>query len=121
MSDNVYGTSTRLGTAEQSHSLPSKSVAIYMAGDVGHAKQVVRKFCRDVPSCVTVVEAAYIYTGGEESGFVATFRAYPRFPESAGPLREKAQALAEWLRDELGQRSYMIDDGTTTSWSSVNV
>lgn len=89
-----------------------------MAGDVAHAKQVIRKFCREMPSCVTVVEAAYIYTGGEEAGFVATFRAYPRFPESAGPMLSKAKSLAVRLRSELGQRSYMIDDGVTTSWFS---
>lgn len=118
MSENVYGNATRLAAVAFARSQPSKSVSVYMAGDVAHAKQVVRKFCREMPSCVTVVEAAYIYTGGEEAGFVVTFRAYPRFPESAGLLATKASFLADRLRQELGQRSYMIDDGVTTSWFS---
>lgn len=118
MSQNVYGNATRLASGGPTSSLTSRSVSIYMAGDVAHAKQVIRKFCREMPSCVTVVEAAYLYTGGEEAGFVVTFRAYPRFPESAGLLATKASFLADRLRDELGQRSYMIDDGVTTSWFS---
>lgn len=118
MSENVYGNATRLVAGAPASSLASRSVSIYMAGDVAHAKQVIRKFCREMPSCVTVVEAAYLYTGGEEAGFVVTFRAYPRFPESAGLLATKASSLANRLREELGQRSYMVDDGTTTTWVS---
>ena len=116
MSANVYGESTR--TPKAVAALPSGSISIYMAGDVVHAKQIIRKFCREMPSCVTLVAADYLYTGGEEAGFIVTFRVYPRFPESAGLLKTKADFLAELLRKQLGQRSYMVDDGTTTTWVS---
>ena len=116
MSANVYGESTR--TPKAVASLPSGSISIYMAGDVVHAKQIIRKFCREMPSCVTLVSADYLYTGGEEAGVIVTFRVYPRFPESAGLLKTKANFLAELLRKQLSQRSYMVDDGTTTTWVS---
>lgn len=114
MSNDVYGEGTRL--RRHTGSVPSKTVSIYMAGDVSHAKQVIRQFVLQEPSCVTVVAADYVYAGGEEAGFVVAFRAYPRFPGDVGGLSSKATRLANRLREALGQRSYMIDDGTTTRW-----
>jgi hypothetical protein len=90
-----------------------------MAGDVDHAKQVIRRWCAEVPCCVTVTPTTYIYRGGEESGFVVGFRNYPRFSSDAGSLLSRAEVLGELLRDELGQDSYMIaDHGGDTKWST---
>jgi hypothetical protein len=87
-----------------------------MAGDIEHAKQVIRLFCKDEPSCVTVTPTAYIYTGGEEAGFVVAFRNYPRFPSARGSLEVKARELAETIRTALGQKSYMIVAESGTIW-----
>lgn len=90
-----------------------------MAGDISHAMQVIRRFCQDVPCCVTVAQASYIYTGGEEAGFVVGFRNYPRFPSDPYTLRSTAADLADRLRSELGQRSWMLVDADgMTTWSS---
>ena len=113
----MYGSSTRIGGVDKA-SIPSMTVTIYMAGSVDHAKQVVRKFCRVRPSCVTVTPTDYVYDGGEEAGFSVSFRAYPRFPSEIDTLPGKASDLAGLLMDELGQRSYMIDDGVMVVWVS---
>lgn len=100
----------------------TRVVEVFMAGDVGHAMQVIRRFCRDVPCCVTVTPTTFVYMGGEESGFVVGFRNYPRFPSDAYTLRSTAADLADRLRPELAQRSYMIvDAGGMTTWNSIGV
>lgn len=99
---------------------PTHVVEVFMAGDIEHAKQVIRRFCRDVSCCVTVTQTTFIYRGGEESGFVVGFRNYPRFPTDAYTLRNTARDLADRLREELAQRSYMIVDASGTTWSSTD-
>lgn len=99
---------------------PTRVVEVFMAGDVEHAKQIVRKFCLESPCCVTVTPTTFVYTGGEEAGFVVGFRNYPRFPTDPYTLRAAASDLAERLREALGQRSYMsVDAGGMTTWSSM--
>lgn len=114
----MYGSSTRIASAGRTQ--PTIVVELFMAGDIGHAKQVVRRFCMDVPSCVTVTPTTFVYKGGEEEGFFIGFRNYPRFPSTAEELRGKAESLAERLRGELAQRSYMIvEAGGATAWNIV--
>jgi len=115
----MYGCSTHPRKwVRSSASCPTEEVSLYMAGDVEHAKQVIRRFCKDEPSCVTVTPTAYIYTGGEEAGFVVAFRNYPRFPSARGSLEVKACKLAEMLREALGQRSFMVVSESGTIWST---
>jgi len=115
----MYGSSTHSRKwVRLTASCPTEEVSVYMAGDVEHAKQVIRRFCKDEPSCVTVTPTAYIYTGGEEAGFVVAFRNYPRFPSARGSLEVKARELAEMLREALGQKSYMIVAESGTTWST---
>lgn len=98
---------------------PTRVVEVFMAGDVEHAKQEVRRFCMESPCCVTVTPTTYVYKGGEEAGFVVGFRNYPRFPTDQYALRQAATDLAERLRDRLAQRSFMVvDAGGTTEWST---
>lgn len=127
MSESIYGNATRVAPARKSESAetvrhePTRVVEVFMAGDIGHARQVIRRFCRDVSCCVTVMPTTFIYNGGEEAGFVIGFRNYPRFPIDAYTLRATAADLAERLRAELGQRSYMaVDAGGMTTWSSYD-
>lgn len=96
----------------------SAEASVYMAGDMCHAKQVVRSWCKSHPICVTVASTTFIYSGGEESGFIVSFRNYPRFPSSSASLLEKSRLLASELRERLGQDSYMIVCGELTEWHS---
>ncbi len=97
----------------------TRIVEVYMAGDIDHAKQIIRRFCKENPICVTVAPTSFIYRGGEEAGFVVGFRNYPRFPTDSYSLRRTAGELSETLRDALGQDSCMVVDvyGQTT-WRS---
>jgi len=96
----------------------SCEVSIYMAGDIDHAKQITRRFCKEIKTCVTLSPTTYIYSGGEESGFVISFRNYPRFPSASGSLEIKASKFAQLLREALGQKSYMIVSEGGTTWST---
>lgn len=122
---NVYGEATvvRKNDASRGETVrhePTRVVELFMAGDIEHAKQVIRRFCRDVPCCVTVTPTTFIYNGGEEAGFVVGFRNYPRFPSDGESIRDRASKLGVALIDASGQDSYMVVcHGGTTMWASV--
>lgn len=125
MSADVYGAASRVQPqrdergADVRHE-PTKVVELFMAGDIEHGKQIIRRFCMDRPCCVTVTPTSYIYRGGEEAGFVVGVRNYPRFPSDGYSLREIARDLGDSLRSELGQDSYMVvDHGGQTTWSTT--
>jgi len=81
---------------------------IYMAGDVSHAKIVLRKYLFENPGCVNISASDYIYTGGEETGFVVEYINYPKFPKCNTELLVEANVLANHLMAELGQRSCTV-------------
>lgn len=112
----MYGKNTRVGASQAVH---TSSVDVFMAGDIEHAKQVVRAFCYQSPCCVTVTPTTYIYRGGEEAGFVVGFRNYPRFPTTAESLKRLASELAGRLLDALSQDSAMVvEAGGVTEWTT---
>lgn len=123
--NDVYGASSRVQPQHDDRGStvrhePTKVIELFMAGDVEHAKQIVRRFCSERHCCVTVTATSYIYRGGEESGFVVGVRNYPRFPSDGYSLREVAHDLGGLLRSELGQDSYMVvDHGGQTTWSTT--
>lgn len=120
-SESVYGPSIKAAgsSSRPARHAQTRVVEIFMAGDVEHAKQIARLFCKQHPVCVTVTPTTFIYKGGEESGFVIGFRNYPRFPTDSYSLRSAAHDLAEMIRDASGQDSYMIVDGSgMTTWRS---
>lgn len=122
----MYGESTKITPAarqkdgEVLRHEPTTVVEVFMAGNIEHAKQIIRRFCIDTPICVTVTPTTFVYTGGEEVGFVVGFRNYPRFPTDHYILRATAADLADRLREALGQRSYMsVHAGGMTTWSTT--
>lgn len=119
----MYGETTRCChgvAAETVRHEASRTVEVFMAGDVEHAKQVIRRCCKDNPLCVTVTPTTFIYCGGEEAGFVIGIRNYPRFPSDAYTLRTAAFDMAAVLRNELAQDSFMVvDHSGMTSWSTA--
>jgi ferredoxin len=46
------------------------TVRLYLSGPVEVAKQVLREECMREGLCVTIEPTTYIYTGGEEAGYV---------------------------------------------------
>ena len=91
---------------------------IFMAGDLGRAKQVCREYCFSQGLCVTIEPADYIYTGGEEAGIRVGLINYPRFPSTEAELLEKAKTLAYRLMCHLCQLSYSIVGPRETIWFS---
>ncbi len=122
---DIYGAASRAAKAHEDSGAivrhePTRIVEVFMAGDVDHAKQIVRRWCKESPYCVTVTPTSFIYRGGEEDGFVVGFRNYPRFPSDAYTLRRMASELADLLREQLGQDSYLVVDcGGQTVWSTT--
>lgn len=91
---------------------------IYMAGPVQEAERICRDFCLEVGLCVTVTPTSYIYTGGQEAGFVVGFINYPRFPASADEIDAKAEALGTRLLVGLAQLSFSVETAQRTRWFS---
>jgi len=99
-------------------SCPAYLVSIFMAGEIDLAKQLCREFCDKEGLCVTVTPTTYIYTNGSEEGFIVGLINYPRFPADADSIFATASALAEHLRQMLGQESYTIQTPDAAFWTS---
>jgi hypothetical protein len=115
---DMYGKSTVASNSDRSF-CETFEVSVYMAGDIEHAKQVIRRYCNSRPCCVTVTPTAYIYRGGEEAGFVVTFRNYPRHTSEGCTLEDQGRDLGLLLRGELGQDSFMVVSPRGTMLNSV--
>jgi hypothetical protein len=100
----------------KSKTAPNHQVRIYLSGPIETAKQVLREECLADPICVTVDPTHYIYTGGEETGYVIGLLNYPRFPTTLEKLMERAVALAGKLIDRTFQRSGLVVGPETTIW-----
>jgi hypothetical protein len=95
---------------------PSFEFKIYIAGPIEEAKQILRREALREGLCVTIEPSLYIYTGGEEQGYVVSLRNYPRFPSTVETLGARAQLLAELLVQDTYQHSAMIVGPETTTW-----
>lgn len=81
---------------------------VHMAGDINHARQVIRKFVLE-GACVQLTPCEYIYTGGLEVGFTARFIQYPRFVQHEHTIYRNAEKLGALLCEELCQASFTIE------------
>src|SRR4051812_40953566 len=91
---------------------------IYMSGPIAVAEQVCREFCQ-TGLCVTIEPTRYIYTGGEESGFVIGLIDYPRFPVGKEKIFARAKELAELLISRTCQWSALIQTPETSEFIST--
>lgn len=66
-------------------------VSIFMSGPIEAAKQVLRSMCLRVGLCVTIDPTLFIYTGGEEAGYVVGLLNYPRFPATPAEIDARAR------------------------------
>ncbi len=89
-----------------------------MAGDIDAAKRFLRAECYPPNEglCVTIEPATFIYTGGEEAGFVVGFVNYPRFPKTAEELWARAKAIAVEMVPALQQWSALLVANDVTEW-----
>lgn len=89
-----------------------------MSGPIEAAKQALRAECLREGLCVTVDPTHFIYTGGEEAGFVVGLVNYPRFPCTPQALFERAEAVMALLLDATHQHSAMLMTPEETRWVS---
>ena len=89
---------------------------IYIAGPIDVAKQILRLRAKRVGMCVTIEPTTYIYSGGEEAGYVVGLINYPRFPKINLDIEAEAAIIAEELRQGTGQDSYTVMTPTSTTW-----
>jgi len=89
---------------------------IYMSGPIEIAKQIIRNECLQKGLCVTIEPTTFIYTGGEESGYVVGLVNYPRFPSTNEEIKDRAEKLMLRLLDETFQQSGMVMTPEQTVW-----
>ena len=97
---------------------PTFWARIYMSGPIEVAKQTLRAECLREGLCVTVEPTLFIYTGGEETGFVVGLVNYPRFPSSPQVITQRAEQLIAALLEATHQHSAMLMTQETTRWVS---
>lgn len=95
---------------------PTHEVNIYMSGPLAEAAQAIRAECKRKGLCVTLTPTTYIYTGGEEVGFIVGLRNYPRFPSTPECLETRARALALDLIAATHQNSALVVSSEGTEW-----
>ena len=96
--------------------VPSYTVRIYSSGPIEEAKCILRKECHREGLCVTVEPTLFIYTGGEEQGFVVGLLNYPRFPSHPDAIWGRARHVALMLLEGCSQHSILLQAPDKTEW-----
>lgn len=97
-------------------SAPTHWVRLYLSGPIDVAKQICRAECLREGLCVTIEPTTFIYTGGEETGYVVGLVNYPRFPSTVEVLNARARDLAVKLLEGTYQHSVLMMTPTDTEW-----
>jgi hypothetical protein len=95
------------------------TVRLYLSGPVEVAKQVLREECMREGLCVTIEPTTYIYTGGEEAGYVVGLLNYPRFPCEPDALWTRAEAVAVLLLRMTFQHSALMVAPDVSRWLTL--
>jgi ferredoxin len=95
---------------------PSYAIRLYLSGPIEVAKQTLRAECLREGLCVTIEPTIFIYTGGEEAGYVVGLVNYPRFPTTTEALRARAQVLMAALLDATHQHSALMVTPNDSVW-----
>ena len=91
-------------------------VKLYISGPIEVAKQELRAECLEEGLCVTIEPTSFIYTGGEESGYIVGFINYPRFPLPPEKINERARKVMLRLLKATHQQSALMMTPETTNW-----
>lgn len=92
------------------------TVKLYLSGPIEVAKQIIRAECLREGLCVTVDPTTFIYTGGEESGYVVGLLNYPRVPASSVDIENRAMDLMLKLLAGTYQHSGLLVTPCTSEW-----
>jgi hypothetical protein len=93
-------------------------VKIYASGPIEEAKQIIRRECKKEGLCITIDPTTFIYTGGEENGYVIGFINYPRFSSDNDSIWNRAEKIARILLEETYQSSVLIMSFDKCLWIS---
>lgn len=91
-------------------------VRIFLSGPIEVAKQVCRRECWREGLCVTIEPTTYVYTGGEEQGYVVGLLNYPRYLNDPDFIMARARKLALELMAETCQASVLLVTPHETIW-----
>jgi hypothetical protein len=97
-------------------SVPTFWARLYLAGPIEVAKQVLRADVMREGLCVTIEATHFIYTGGEQSGYVVGLINYPRFPSTRPAITSRARDLLMLLLDQTHQKSGLLMTPESTEW-----
>lgn len=100
----------------RTESVSTMVIKLYLSGPIDIAKQVIRAETLRAGLCVTIEPTNYIYTGGEESGYVVGLLNYPRFPCAPGELEARARDLMLKLLTETHQHSALMVTPEHSEW-----
>jgi hypothetical protein len=92
------------------------SIQVFMAGDIAVAKHALRTMAWSEGMCVTITPTDFIYTGGEETGFVIGVQHYPRFPSTPKKLTVFAEHVAEMVMLACCQKTALVVAPKYTRW-----
>lgn len=101
------------------HTAPTFVIRLYLSGPIEVAKQILRADCMREGLCVTIEPTHYIYTGGEESGYVVGLLNYPRFPAAPEALMARAKSLTMLLLEGTHQHSALIVSPGMSEWITL--
>ncbi len=92
------------------------TVRLYLSGPIEVAKQIIRADVLDEGLCVTVEPTTFIYTGGEETGYVVGLLNYPRFPTTPDQLQRRGRVLMRKLMQGTYQHSALMVTPDESEW-----
>lgn len=95
------------------------TVRLYLSGPIEVAKQAIRADTLRAGLCVTIEPTTYIYTGGEEAGYVVGLLNYPRFPCDPQALEDRARDLMHKLLAATHQHSALMVTPERSEWITV--
>lgn len=99
--------------------IPAHWVKLYLSGPIEVAKQIIREECIRAGLCVTIEPTTYIYTGGEEQGYVVGLINYPRFPSTPEEIDARGRDLMQKLMLGTFQGSALMMNPHTSEWIST--
>lgn len=91
-------------------------IRLYLSGPIEIAKQTLRAECLAAGLCVTIEPTHFIYTGGEEAGYVVGLLNYPRFPSTPESLALRAREVMLRLLEATHQHSALMVTPTISEW-----
>ncbi len=89
-------------------------VKVFIAGDIQNGKNFCREYFSKKGWCCTINPTTYIYTGGEEQGYVIGFINYGRFPSTNEKILTDVLEFADGILHGTFQKSCSVvaDDVT---------